>query len=90
MCVGDVGVVVRRQGRQLRVTGRVVRVVRVVREAQDVIVGLDVAVAHGERGVAVLRRDLQITLLFHLSPHGGVPVVLYSVVSPGGQGNSTY
>lgn len=49
------------------------------------IVGLDVAMADGERGVAVLGRALKIALLFHLSPHGGVPVVLYSVVSPGCQ-----
>lgn len=77
MVVGDVGVVKWWQGRQLRVTRRVVR------ETHDVIVGLDVAVADGEWGVVVLWRALKIALLFHLSPHGGVPVVLYSVVSPG-------
>lgn len=55
---------------------------RVVGEAHDVAVGLDVAVADGERGV-VLRGALEVALLFHLSPHGGVPVVLYGVVSPG-------
>lgn len=55
---------------------------RVVVETHNVVAGFDVAVADGERGVGVLRRALEVALLFHLSPHGGVPVVLYSVVSP--------
>lgn len=76
MCVGDVGVVERRQGRQLGGAGRVMG------EGHDVAAGLDVAVAGGERRVA-LRRALKIALLFHLPPHGGVPVVLDCVVSPG-------
>ncbi len=46
------------------------------------IVGFDVAVADGERGVVVLWRALEVALLLHLPPHSGVPVVLYSVVSP--------
>lgn len=73
VCVGDVGVV----EWQLCMTGRVVW------ETHDVTVGLDVAMADGEGGAVVLWRALEIALLFHLSPHGGVPVVLYSVVSPG-------
>lgn len=42
VCVGDVRVVEWRQGRQLRVIGRVVR------ETHDVIGGLNVAMTYGE------------------------------------------
>lgn len=76
MRVRDVGVVEWRQWRQLRV------IWRMVRETHDVTGGLNVALSDGERGAAGLCRVLKIALLFHLSPHGGVPVVLYSVVSP--------
>ena len=76
VCVCDVGVVERRQGRQLGVTGRVMG------EGHDAIVSLDVAMVDG-MGRVVLGGALKIALLFHLPPHGGVPVVLYCVVSPG-------
>lgn len=42
MCVGDVGVAVWRQRRQLRVIGRVMR------KTHNVIGGLDVAMTDGE------------------------------------------
>lgn len=59
-------------------------------EAHDVVGGLDVAVADGQRGAAGLgRAALQVALLLHLSPHGGVPVVLYSVVGPAGHKKTT-
>lgn len=54
---------------------------RVVGEGHDVVVSLDVAMVDGEG--RVLGRALKVALLFHLPPHGGVPVVLYCVVSPG-------
>lgn len=38
--------------------------------------------ASGHRGLAGFRRLLQVTLLFHLAPHGGIPVVLDGIVSP--------
>lgn len=75
-CVRQVGGVADRQiGSQLRVTG-------LLGKAHDLIVGLHVSAAGGERGAAVLGCVLEVALLFHLSPHGGVPVVLYSVVGP--------
>lgn len=53
-----------------------------MRKTHDVVGGLDIGMTDGEGRVAVLGRVLKIALLFHLSPHGGVPVVLYSIVSP--------
>lgn len=77
-CVRQVGGVAERQiGSQLRVT-------RLLGKAHDLIVCLHVSAAGGERGAAVLGCVLKVALLFHLSPHGGVPVVLYSVVGPAG------
>ena len=74
--IGDVGVVDWWQGRQLHL------IRRMVWETHYVTVALDVAMANGEWRVAVLWSVLKVALLFHLSPHGGVPVVLYGVVSP--------
>ena len=56
---------------------------RVVREAHQVIGGLGVARRQGERAGAVLSGCLEVALLLHLPPHGGVPVVLDGVVGPG-------
>lgn len=55
---------------------------RVVGEGHDVVVCLGVAVVDRE-GRIVLGRTLKVALLFHLAPHGGVPVVLDCVVGPG-------
>lgn len=38
--------------------------------------------ASGHLGLAGFRWLLQVALLFHLAPHGGIPVVLDGVVSP--------
>lgn len=85
MFVRDVGVAKLRQRRQLGVAGRVVGETHDASRstaAAATAANLDVGVSDGQRGV-VLGGALQVALLLHLPPHGGVPVVLDGVVGPG-------